>query len=158
MLGYWELFLCRICLSSSLFSSSFFSSLSPPPPPPSPPPSPPPRAVSPPKGRSGFQSGGEKLPRPQAGPSLPARSRPPPARLWASFGSAPGCKGPRAGAFLYTNGGSRAGAGRGLLVGELCGSISVADRHLSWVSLRWEGFPWQWGGSFPRRGGFSGEK
>lgn len=147
-----------ICLSSSLFSY-FFSSLSP--------------FLLPlpllllllllgqcllPREGPGSNPAAEKLPRPQAGPSLPARSRPPPARLWASFGSAPGCKGPRAGAFLYTDRGSQAGAGRGLLVGELCGSISVADRHLSRVSLRWEGFPWQWGGSFPRRGGFSGEK
>lgn len=133
----------NICLSSSLFSSSFFSSLSPPllllllg------------QCLLPREG-PGSNPAAAKLPRPQAGPSLPARTRPPPARLWASFGSAPGCKGPRAGAFLYTDRSSQAGAGRGLLVGELCGSISVADRHLSRVSLRLGGFPLAMGWKFP---------
>ena len=34
-------------------------------------------------------------------------------------------------------------------MGELCGSISVADRHLSPVSLRLGGFPLAMGWKFP---------
>lgn len=117
--------------------------------------------VSPPRGRSGFQSNfGEIAPPAGWAPPFLPRSRLSPARLLTSFGSALGTRGPGLGSFSLLRQGlpcrhwleSLEGSGD---QGPL--QYHLRSRYLSRVSLRWEGFPWEWSG-FLGRGGFSAEK